>query len=148
MEHDLDDLGTGVRDRASLQRWLQAFAAAYTSIPQATLRDGTLLGNLFESLVAQSVHVYAQASRARISHLRTHGGEHEVDLIAERRDGRVVALEVKLTATVDDADVRHLRWLADRIGDNLLDAVVISTGHEAYRRQDGVGVVPAALLGA
>jgi len=71
-----------------------------------------------------------------------------VDLIVERRDGSVVALEVKPTATVVDDDVRHLRWLADRIGDNLLDAAVISTGNEAYRRRDGIGVIPAALLGA
>lgn len=115
--------------------------------PQVTQRDGTLLGNLFESLMALSVRVYAQASRARVSHLRTRGGEHEVDLIVERRDSRVVALEVKLTATVTADDVRHLRWLTDQLGDNLLDAAVISTGHEAYRRPDGIGVIPAALLG-
>jgi hypothetical protein len=48
---------------------------------------------------------------------------------------------------VDDADVRHLLWLRDRVGDDLLDAVVITTGDEAYRRPDGVAVVPAALLG-
>ena len=116
--------------------------------PHVTHRDGTLLGSLFESLMTLSVRVYAQASRARVSHLRTRGGEHEVDLIVERRDSRVVALEVKLTATVDDDDVRHLRWLSDRLGDNLLDAAVISTGPEAYRRQDGIGVIPAALLTA
>ena len=114
----------------------------------AVPRDGTLLGAMFESLVTLSLRVYAQANRIRVGHLRTHGGEHEVDLIAERRDGRVVALEVKLSATVRDRDVRHLKWLADRLGDDLLDAAVISTGHEAYRRQDGIGVIPAALLTA
>ena len=46
-----------------------------------------------------------------------------------------------------DDDVRHLRWLAERIGPNLPDAFVVTTGSEAYRRADGVGVVPAALLG-
>ena len=103
---------------------------------------------MFESLVALSVRVYAQANRARVAHLRTHSGEHEVDLIVERRDGRVVALEVKLSATVRDRDVRHLRWLADRLGSDLLDAAVITTGREAYRRRDGIGVIPAALLTA
>ena len=33
------------------------------------------------------------------------------------------------------------------IGGDLLDSVVITTGPEAYRRQDGIAVVPAALLG-
>ena len=109
-------------------------------------RDGTLLGALFESLVTLSVRAYAQANEARVSHLRTRAGEREIDLIVERADGRVVALEVKLSALVDDHDVRHLRWLADRIGPDLLDAAVITTGREAYRRRDGIGVIPAALL--
>jgi hypothetical protein len=43
--------------------------------------------------------------------------------------------------------VAHLRWLRDRIGDDLLDAAVVTTGAEAYRRSDGIAVVPAALLG-
>lgn len=42
-------------------------------------------------------------------------------------DGSVVALEVKLAATVDDRDVRHLLWLRDRIGDQLLNAAVPTT---------------------
>lgn len=111
-------------------------------------RDGTLLGALFESLVTQSVRVYAQAAEAeRVSHLRTHSGEHEVDLIVERGDGKVVAIEVKLARVVEDAHLGQLRWLAERIGDDLLDAVVITTGDAAYRRRDGIAVVPAALLG-
>ncbi len=111
-------------------------------------RDAPLVGALFESLVTLSVRVYAQANAARVSHLRTRGGEHEIDLIVERRDGRVVALEVKLTANPTDDDVRHLNWLAQTIGDDLLDAAVITTGKEAYRRQDGIAVIPAALLTA
>ncbi len=110
-------------------------------------RDGTLLGHLFESLVTLSVRVYAQASEARVRHLRLRGGRREIDLIVERRDQRVVAIEVKLSSAVDDADVRNLLWLRDQIGDDLLDAVVINTGPQAYRRRDGVAVVPAALLG-
>ena len=111
-------------------------------------REGTLLGALFESLVTLSVRTYAQTNEARVGHLRTRGGEHEVDLIVERRGGRVVALEVKLSATVDDADTRHLRWLAERLGPDLLDAAIITTGREAYRRADGIGVIPAGLLTA
>lgn len=111
-------------------------------------RDGTLLGALFESLVTLSVRTYAQAAEARVRHLRTRGGEHEVDLIVERPDGRIVAIEVKLSATVGEDDVRHLRWLGNTIGDDLLDAVVVTTGRDAYRRPDGIAVVPAALLTA
>ncbi|CAN5507879.1 hypothetical protein BH23CHL8_BH23CHL8_11610 [soil metagenome] len=54
---------------------------------------------------------------------------------------------MKRSESVDDRDVRDLIWLRDRIGGDLLDALVVTTGHAAYRRADGVGVVPAALLG-
>ena len=70
--------------------------------------DGPFLGALFESLVTLSVRAYADAAEARVQHFRTHRGEREVDLIVERRDRRVLAIECKLAVNVDDADVRHL----------------------------------------
>jgi predicted AAA+ superfamily ATPase len=110
-------------------------------------RDGTLLGALFESLVTLCVRVYAQSAEARTGHLRTFSGGHEVDLIVETHDKRVVAMEVKLKRTIKDDDTGNLRWLQETIGDELVDAVVVTTGETAYRRPDGIGVVPAALLG-
>lgn len=110
-------------------------------------RDGTFLGALFESLVALNLRVYAQAAEADVRHLRTQRGEREIDFVVIGQDGGIVALEVKLSATVNAADARHIKWLKDRIGDQLLDAVLITTGTEAYRRDDGIAVVPAALLG-
>ena len=97
--------------------------------------------------MALSVQTYADIDRARSYHLRTRNGDHEVDLIVERRDGAVIALETKLAASVSDADVMHLHWLKERIGDDLLDAAVITTGERAYRRRDGIAVVPLSLLG-
>lgn len=110
-------------------------------------RDGSLLGALFESLVTLNVRVFAQLAEASVFHLRTYRGDHEIDLIAQRQDGRVVAIEIKLKSTVDDSDVKHINWLRKQIGNDLLDAVVVTTGQLAYRRQDGIAVVPAALLG-
>jgi predicted AAA+ superfamily ATPase len=114
-----------------------------TTIP----RDGTFLGALFESLVTLSVRVFAQAAEARVSHFRTKAGEREIDLVIERGDGRIVALEVKLADTVSDGDVRHLVWLAGKVGGDLADSVMVTAGRFAYRRPDGVAVVPLALLG-
>jgi uncharacterized protein len=104
-------------------------------------------GALFESLVTLSVRVYAQLVEASVHHLRTRNGDHEVDLVVEGPDGRVVALEVKLAPGVDDRDVAHLRWLRRELGENLADSAVITTGPHAYRRPDGIAVIPAALLG-
>jgi uncharacterized protein len=114
----------------------------------AIARDGTLLGALFESLVTLSVRVYAQANEASVRHLRTHRGDHEVDLIVERSDGRVIGIEVKLSALPPDDALRHLQWLERQIGEELVDSVVVTTGPQAYRRKDGIAVIPAALLGA
>jgi len=111
-------------------------------------REGTLLGNLFESLITLGVRVFAQAAEARVSHLRTQGGRQEVDLIVERSDQQVIGIEIKLSSTVNDSDVRHLLWLREQIGDDMLDAVVLYAGTYAYRRSDGIAVIPAALLGA
>ncbi|WP_375001732.1 ATP-binding protein [Aeromicrobium sp. CTD01-1L150] len=108
---------------------------------------GTWLGALFESLVTQSVRIYAEAVQARVGHLRTKETDHEIDLIVESDDREVVAIEVKLAASVGDADVQHLNWLHDQIGDRLVDRVLITAGNYAYRRPDGVAVVPLALLG-
>lgn len=109
-------------------------------------RDGTLLGALFESLVTLCVRVYAQRAEARTTHLRTWSGDREIDLIVECGQA-IVAFEVKLGQVVNDRDVRHLLWLREEIGEELADAVVVTTGREAYRRRDGIAVVPAALLG-
>lgn len=107
-----------------------------------------LMAALFESLVAQSVRIYADYNRASTYHLRTHGGEHEVDLIVERRDGAVVALEVKLRGTPTANDYRHLRWLKSAIGDRFVDGGIITSGAHAYRHPEtGFAVIPAALLG-
>ncbi|MBS1906958.1 MAG: ATP-binding protein [Actinobacteria bacterium] len=111
------------------------------------LSTGTWLGALFESLVVLSVRAGLGLSGARAYHLRTANTEHEIDLIVEGEDRRVVAIEVKLSATVSDRDVRHLTWLQGQIGDRVADRVVVTTGRDAYRRPDGIAVVPLALLG-
>ena len=107
----------------------------------------TWLGALFESLAVQSVRVYADAMGARTGHLRTKNGDHEVDIVVEANDTTCIALEVKLADTIDDNDIKHLNWLGEQLGDRLTDRVVLHTGPYAYRRSDGVAVVPLALLG-
>ncbi|MBA3489354.1 MAG: ATP-binding protein [Longispora sp.] len=142
-KHHLADPALAARLLGATEGSLLAGDSTKPPIP----RDGTLLGALFESLVALSLQVYAQANETTVHHLRTRNGDHEVDFIIERDDHKVVALEVKLSTTIDDSDVRHLRWLGDRLGPDLLDAAILTTGRHAYRRPDGIAVIPAALLG-
>lgn len=110
-------------------------------------RDGTLLGALFESLSTLSIQVYATHSEATVRHLRTQRGRREIDLIVERADGDVLAIEIKLARTASDDDAKHLTWLDHELGDRVLDRAIITTGPHAYRREDGIAIVPLALLG-
>ena len=109
--------------------------------------DGTFLGALFESLVTLTVRVFAQNYNAQVFHLRTREGRQEVDLIIESEDGQILGIEVKLSPTVKDDDVKHLLWLKNNAKAKISDLVVITTGDTAYRRTDGIAVVPLSLLG-
>jgi uncharacterized protein len=143
-KHQLADPALAAQLLGVQAKTLLAGKSAGPTIP----RDGTLLGALFESLATLSVRVYASFSEARVGHLRTARGRQEVDLIVERPDGGVLAIEVKLARSVDAEDTRHLVWLEERLGPRLLDKIILTTGPDAYRRQqDGVAVVPLALLG-
>jgi hypothetical protein len=103
---------------------------------------------LFESLAALTVRVFADAVPASVSHLRLTSGRREVDLIVERDSDRsIVAFEVKLSADVNYEDVKHLQWLREELGDQVVDAIVLTTGPVAYRRPDGIAVIPLGLLG-
>jgi hypothetical protein len=128
-----------------------ALAARLLNLSARTLATATgaaMAGPLFESLATLTVRVAAQPAEARVGHLRTRNGDHEVDLVVEGPDGQVIGIEVKLAAGVGDADVRHLRWLRDQLADDVVDLLVLTTGTAAYRRTDGIGVVPLALLDA
>ncbi len=108
---------------------------------------GSMLGMLFESLATLCVRVAAQAADAEVAHLRTRNGDHEVDLVVVRPDGAVAGIEVKMAASAGDSDGKHLRWLRDQLGPRFVSGVILTTGPTAYRRLDGLVVVPLALLG-
>ena len=137
-------------DPALAARLLNASADALLAgreVGPSIPRTGTLLGSLFESLAALSVRVFAQAAEARVYHYRTKSGEREIDLIVEGSDLRVLPIEVKLAATVDEGAGGHLKALKSDLGDDVIDLVILTTGSEAYRRKDGIAVLPLALLG-
>ena len=111
------------------------------------LLNRELFGRLFESLATLSLRVFAGAIGARVYHLRTKGGRQEVDVILETGEGRVLALEAKLSRVLQDGDCDHLHWLRTRLGSRWIGGAVINTGPYAYRRRDGIAVIPLAMLG-
>lgn len=127
-----------------------ALAARLLNLSAGSLLNSAgahMAGPLFESLATLGVRVMAQAAEATVSHLRSSGGDREIDLIVEGADGQVVGIEVKLAPEVTGHDVRHLNWLREQIPDRVADLAVVTTGRTAFRRTDGIAVVPLALLG-
>lgn len=105
-------------------------------------------GHLFESAVVSQIRAAADALGLgwRFSHLRTAGGDHEVDLIADLPGGEVLAFEAKLSPTVTPADARHLATLKERLGASFRAGLVIHPGETAYRLHDRIAAVPLAAL--
>ena len=80
-----------------------------------------------------------------LGHWRTHDGA-EVDLIIERRDGAIVAIEVKAATRVTTRDLTGLRAIRDALGDAFVAGVVLNTGPQAYRADDRIQVLPIDRL--
>ena len=95
-------------------------------------RDRTLLGRVLENFVAMEVTKQLSWSerRCRLFHFRTEGGA-EVDLVIEDRDGRLVGVEVKSTATLRPQHFNGLKALAELAGDRFVRGVVVYLGTEA-----------------
>lgn len=87
----------------------------------------------------------AEAVGAKVYHVHTQRGDREINIIIEGSNGLVVAIEVKLSATVRDGDVDHLNWLEAQ-HHRPVRKVLVHAGQEHYRRTDGVYVVPLAGL--
>lgn len=134
-KHQLADPGLAAR--------LLGLSARHLALP----RHADMAGHLFESLVTLTVRAVAEAEGGRVSHMRSHDSREEIDLIVEGEEGQVVAVEVKLSPDFRDHEVRHLKQLREELPDDVVDTMVITTGERAYRRRDGIAVVPLALLG-
>ena len=121
------------------------------------LRDTQTLGLLFENLVLRDLNAFLSTYAGLgngVSYYRDDAGL-EVDFIVERGDSWA-GIEVKLSDTKADEGAKSLRALRDKVCRNgaarnlepTFLAVVVGRGSLAYTRDDGVLVIPMALLGA
>jgi uncharacterized protein len=112
------------------------------------LRDPDLLGRLLDSFVLAQLRpeLTVAESAPRVFHLRQRDGRHEVDLIVEFADGRIVAIEVKAAATVTRSDARHLIWLRDQLGQRLVCGLVLHAGPHSYPLDERIHAAPICSL--
>lgn len=127
--------------------------------PKALLSDWQTLGLAFENLVMRDLDVYARAlpsiGHTPLRYYRDDSGL-EVDAVIERADGSWGAIEVKLSQDKVDEAAANLLRLERKLQKNerghtpapVFLAVVTGMGEMAYRRPDGVYVVPVRCLGA
>ena len=130
-----------------------ALAVAAMGCTKKMLEDDTsTLGFLFEALCHRDLQIYAKANGGRLYHYRD-SSNREVDAIIELPDGRWGAFEVKLGASqTDDAAENLVRFneMISDYGSSNPSVLCVISGMEnaAYRREDGVFVVPITSLRA
>lgn len=125
-------------------------AAVLAATPRGLLDDFKTFGLLFESLCIHDLRVYASALGGSLYHYRDKTGL-EADAVVVLDDGRWALVEVKMGQSRIDEGAAHLLKLAERIDQTREGRpsflMVLTSTACAYRRKDGVVVVPLACLG-
>ena len=112
------------------------------------LSDGDLLGRLIETFVVAQcrAELALMSPSPRMHHLRSSEGQHEIDLVIEVGARRLLAIEIKATATPDPGDARHLRWFRRELGNDRVTTVLLHTGPETLTLDDGTIAAPISAL--
>ena len=109
------------------------------------------LGFMFENLCEHDLKIYAEYNGAKLYHFRDEKG-NEADAVVEFPDGTWGAFEIKLGANQVDAaaeELLKLKRIMEKEGDNPPKVLCVICGmtNMAYKREDGVFVVPITALG-
>jgi len=115
---------------------------------RAVLRDGDLLGRLLDSFVVTQLRAECTVSEhsPRLFHIRDANNRHEVDILIEFGDGRVIGIEVKADAAPGPDSAAHLRWLRDGVGDRFALGLVLHTGPRPFRLDESIVALPICAL--
>lgn len=115
---------------------------------EAILRDVGLLGRVLDTFVVSQLRGELEVceSRPRLFHLRERDGRREVDVVAELGGGRVIACEVKASASVRPHDARHLAWIRDELGERFVAGVVFHTGPRVFPLGDRIAALPISTI--
>lgn len=118
--------------------------------PEDLIHDMKTFGLLFESMCVRDLRVYAQVLDGEIYHYRDSSGL-EADAVVHLRNGKWGAVEIKLRSedSVDEG-AGNLLKLAEKVDQHKMNApsflMVLTATEFAYRREDGVYVVPVGCL--
>jgi predicted AAA+ superfamily ATPase len=109
--------------------------------------DGSAAGLAFETFAVMELLRQStwQAEPVRVFHYRDKE-KREVDALLERRDGTVVAIEVKAAASVGSADFRTLRHLRERLGSRFRAGALLYAGEQTVPFGERLAAVPLSGL--
>lgn len=119
--------------------------------PKDLMNDLNTYGLLFETMAVRDLRVYADALDGRVYHYRDHNGL-ECDAVVHLHNGSYGLVEIKLGGeTLIEEGAYNLKKLANKIDTTKMNSpsfmmVLTATGAYAYRRKDGVLVVPIGCL--
>lgn len=119
--------------------------------PNDLINDLNTMGLMFESLCIRDLRVYADALNGQVFHFRDKYGL-ECDAVMHLRDGRYGLIEIKLGGDrLIEEGAKSLKDLAAKIDTDKMKhpsflMVLTAVGKYAYRRKDGVYVVPIGCL--
>ena len=119
--------------------------------PKDLINDLNTMGLFFETLCVRDLRVFADALDGGVYHYRDKSGL-ECDAVIHLRNGRYGLVEVKLGGDklINDG-AENLITLASKINTEKMNypsfmMVLTGTGDYAYRRKDGVYIVPIGCL--
>lgn len=119
--------------------------------PKDLINDMSTFGLFFESMAVRDLRTYADALNGDLFHFRDASGL-ECDAVLHRRNGEYGLIEIKLGGNNNiEKGAETLKHLAEVIDTDKMKApaflmVLIGVGQYAYRRPDGVFVVPIGCL--
>ena len=126
-------------------------AAALGIGPQDLINDLKTFGFLFETLCVRDLRIFADALNGEVYHYRDKDGL-ECDAVIHLRNGTYGLVEIKLGGDklIEEGSV-NLKALSNKIDTDKMKKpaflmVLTGTGDYAYRRPDGVYVVPIGCL--
>lgn len=119
--------------------------------PKDLINDLNTMGLFFETLCVRDLRIFADALDGQVFHYRDKSGL-ECDAVIHLRNGRYGLVEVKLGGDrLINEGASNLLALVDKINTDKMKEpsflmVLTGTGDFAYRRKDGVYVVPIGCL--
>ncbi|MXW96263.1 MAG: ATP-binding protein [Acidimicrobiaceae bacterium] len=155
--HELPAWGRSLTARAIRRAKLlvadTGLAAVLCNLDAEALRPATATagGALLETFAANELARQLSAGDVPIQlHHYRDRSDREIDLVMERADGAVVALEIKLTASPGPGHLKHLAWMRDRLDaaspGTFRSGVLLHTGDRSLRVGDRLYSAPLDAL--